>query len=464
MRAAANASDSRRRSAEQSVRIQQERLNKLSMESKGLSASELRSLQARFDKANQVVQSEIAAVRVNYEKQLKQQSNETKRMIADVRKLAEKNKTELADVKKKISSLEAKVNNEFQKIEDDQRRKKEHALYYFEGLSNLIDKMSLLSPEKYELLYPEMLQPKYYTFKETLCSVLESINKGYYEAAIGLAQTRTPEAVSILAQLEYYNVVFTKTKKQLDKEIRMLLEKKDALENEHITTVKLKNGDEYDDKYGVPYWTREIYSEISEYFDKNLEQYAMFVEALDTEGLLSIQKSLKRLSEQYDLCEILSDNERLLSYECYDLAANIYEILNENDQDMWEIESVYSNEDDLRGPTYLLLKTSNGSITYHVTIMCYPERSVDPKNKGCPRCKIEVFDLQYEKDDLSRCDTLYKKVITVLEESGIEVSSHDSQKKVAVANNDLFVKQTLSCEGKTRNKWIDLTKKSIGLI
>lgn len=464
MRAAANASDSRRRSAEQSVRIQQERLNKLSMESKGLSASELRSLQARFDKANQVVQSEIAAVRVNYEKQLKQQSNETKRMIADVRKLAEKNKTELADVKKKISSLEAKVNNEFQKIEDDQRRKKEHALYYFEGLSNLIDKMSLLSPEKYELLYPEMLQPKYYTFKETLCSVLESINKGYYEAAIGLAQTRTPEAVSILAQLEYYNVVFTKTKKQLDKEIRMLLEKKDALENEHITTVKLKNGDEYDDKYGVPYWTREIYSEISSYLDKNLEQYDMFVEALDTEGLLSVQKSLNRLSEQLNLCEKLADNERVLSYECYDLAANIYEILNKNDLDMWKIEGVYSNEDDLREPTYLLLKTTNGSITYHITIICYPERNVNPRNKGCIRCEIEVFDQQYEKEDISRCDTFYRKVITILKENGVNAPLDNASKSVSSSSNESFVKQVLCCEGKARNKWIDLTKKEIGLL
>ena len=106
MKAAANASDSRRRSAEQSVRMQQERLDKLSLESKGLSASEIRSLQSRFDKANQVIQSEIETVRVNYERQLKQQSYETKQMIAEVRKLAENNKTELADVKKKISSLE----------------------------------------------------------------------------------------------------------------------------------------------------------------------------------------------------------------------------------------------------------------------------------------------------------------------------------------------------------------------
>ena len=148
MRAAANASDSRRRSAEQSVRIQQERLDKLSLESKGLSASEIRSLQSRFDKANQVIQSEIETVRVNYERQLKQQSYETKQMIAEVRKLAENNKTELADVKKKISSLEAKVNIEFQKIKDDQCRKKEQAIYYYEGLSNLVDKISLLSPEK----------------------------------------------------------------------------------------------------------------------------------------------------------------------------------------------------------------------------------------------------------------------------------------------------------------------------
>ena len=464
MRAAANASDSRRRSAEQSVRIQQERLDKLSLESKGLSASEIRSLQSRFDKANQVIQSEIETVRVNYERQLKQQSYETKQMIAEVRKLAENNKTELADVKKKISSLEAKVNIEFQKIKDDQRRKKEQAIYYYEGLSNLVDKISLLSPEKFELLYPEILQPKYYTFKETLCSILESINKGNYEAAIGMAQTRTPEAVSILAQLEYYNEIFNNTKRQTDIEIKLFLEKKVALEDEHITTVKLKNGDEYDDKYGVPYWTREIYSEISAYLDKNLEQYAMFVEALDTEGLLSIQNSLKRLSDQLNLCEKLADNERVLSYECYDLAANIYEILNKNDPDMWKIESVYSNEDDLREPTYLLLKMTNGKITYHITIICYPERSVNPNNIGCARCEIEVFDQQYEKDDLSRCDTFYRKVITILKENGIEISSNDSDNKVVVSDNDLFVKQVFSCEGKTRNKWIDLTKKAIGLL
>lgn len=464
MRAAANASDSLRRSAEQSVRIQQERLNNLSLDSKGLNASDLRSLQARFEKANQDIQSELTAVKANYEKQLRQQSSETKRMIAEVRKLAENNKAELADVKKKISSLEGKVNNEFKRIRETQLKKKEWALCCYERLLGLVDKMSLLSPEKYELLYPEILQPKYYTFKETLCSILESVNNGNYEAAIGLAETRTPEAVSILAQLEYFNKVFNNTKKQVDIEIKHILDKKTSIEKERLTVVQLENGDEYKDKYGVPYWTREIYSQIISFLETNLEQYQMFSEALDTEGLLSVQKGIERLSEQLDVCEIISDNERLLSYESYDLAASIYEILNSNDPGVWEIESIYSNEEDLREPTYLLLKTSNGSITYRVTAVCYPERNVNPLNKGCTRCEIEVFDQQYEKEDISRCDTFYRKVITILKDNGVTAPLDNASKSVSSSSNESFVKQVLCYEGKARNKWIDLTKKEIGLL
>ena len=208
MRNRAQQSDSRKKTADSEVKQEAAKLDQLRRESSGMSAADLQRMQRRFDDANRALQKELEDLRVELGLQLGRQAVETRRALDEIRRLAEGNKRDLEEVNRQIGALEKRIDREVRRLAQQMEGKRKQALCCCDRYGELVKRVQELFPEKYELLFPDVLQPGFYVLQTGLGYVLDNIEHGDYEAAIGVAQTRIPEATRMLGHLEFFHSAF----------------------------------------------------------------------------------------------------------------------------------------------------------------------------------------------------------------------------------------------------------------
>ncbi len=459
MRRQADLSASKRQNADQELLTQRRKLDALAQESGGMSKEDLRAMQQRFDAANKDIQGELEELRIQFGQELGKQALENKRALAEIRRLAEGNKRDLDSLNEEILSLEKSVKGQFERLEKLAQDNRKQALYYYGQLRNIVAQIDERFPDKYEVLYPDQLQPGAYVLRSVLGSVLEDIDRGNFEAAIGLAQTRLPEAVSVLAQLEFYHTAFLNAEMETKKTVSALMTRVRDLEKPKKTELLIGKGGEYEDKYGISYWARELFEEIKRRLSDTESRFDICDESNDSEGLALIRQDADKLNDQLSACEQIEANERRLHFECCECASQVFDILDSNDPGLWKLEELHINEEDLREPVYMTLVRPEG---YRITVACYPERAPGLTASGIIRCELEVFDNGTEKDDAARCCIIYSNIATILAAGGISLDSQP-RSELSAANSKSFIHSAIDHEGQARTKWLNAAKKAMGL-
>ena len=459
MRNRAQQSDSRKKTADSEVKQEAAKLDQLRRESSGMSAADLQRMQRRFDDANRALQKELEDLRVELGLQLGRQAVETRRALDEIRRLAEGNKRDLEEVNRQIGALEKRIDREVRRLAQQMEGKRKQALCCCDRYGELVKRVQELFPEKYELLFPDVLQPGFYVLQTGLGYVLDNIEHGDYEAAIGVAQTRIPEATRMLGHLEFFHSAFLRARTEAEKTLSQVEDHVGQLAAEKKTVVTLENGVEYDDKHGAVYWVRELYEELRQKAEQSAETFREVADAHDGEGLTELTRELQALQAQLTVCETIEENERRLHYECLEQLSRIYEVLDQNDRGLWNLVGVYTDEDDLRKPVYMLLRRPEG---YHLTVICTPERSTDPLRPGTVRCSWQAFDRGTERDDPAKCAVLWDNVTAILGQAGIRtMPEHGGAPDVA--DSASFAGRAVAAEVTARSKWLDMTRKTIGL-
>ncbi len=456
----ARTADMRRKSADSDVLKERQRLEQLAREG-GLSASDLSALKNKIDSASKDLQDELESLRVELGRQLGKQALENQRVISSVRQLAEANKRSLEKVNRKINILEKRINAQVSEIAHQLENDRKQALFYYDQLAETVNKISSLFPDKYEALHPENLQPGYYVMQSTVAFILDDIDHKDYEAAISLAQTRIQEAVNMLAQLEFYHTAFLNAEAEVKAVLSNLMKRVRKMAKPKKTTLLIgRDSEEYEDVHGITYWAREFFEEITQRISDSNTSFDIFDDSHDTEGLMRILEDVNVLNEQLSICEHIEENERKLHFECVERVAQIYNALNENDGGTWDGFEWHFNEEDLREPVYATIINSMG---HQVVIACIPDRSTDLAAMGNVRCEIEVYDKDGRKDDLARCDIIYKNIVTVL--SGYGLAPDTGNKDRALENDSkTFIGGTNRRETELLTRWIGAAQKAIGLL
>ncbi len=459
MRRQADLSETLRQNADKAVLQEKRRLSELSRETAGMSADDLREIQKKFDQSNREIQEEVESLREELGKSLGKLTLEYKRSIADISRAAEKNKRDLESLNKEITSLEAKIKKQFDELAQQIQTNRKRALYYYDHLKQTVERISKLFPEKYELLYPDQLQPNYYTLRSSVGSVVEDIEQGNYEVAIGLAQIRLPEAISILGLLEFYHKSFLDADAAAKGAFSKLMDRVKKHDGKKVTTVCINDDIEFDDEYGIAYWVRELYSELKARISETKSRLEACKESNDADGLTMVRRDIDELNEQLSICEQIEENERRLHYECVYKAHMIRRALVRTKQNPWSLDGkIQTNQDDLREPVYMELTRSDG---YRATVACIPERSANLTRQGSVRCELDVFDKGTEKDDLAGCRINYDNLALALRSAGIELSPRTALGTTTSSKS--FFEGAVNCDEQNRTKWLTAAKKAIGL-
>ena len=458
MVAQANQSGARKRNADQIVHEHIQRLKDLKRESKGMSAADLKAMETKINSAEKSIQKEMDAIREEFGRQLGRQAVETRNALREVRRLAEGNKSDLEKLRREIVTLEKRMEEEFRRWNRDLQNKRKRALLLCDQLDEHVKAIQNLYPEKYELLYPDQLHPGVFVLQSGLASILECIEGGNYEAGIGLALSRLPEAISIQGQFEHYHETYQKTNKEASDSMNRIRERIRSL-NEPKETNVASHGWGYTDKYGISYWARELYAEVESRLELLEAQRKECEKAHDSEGLSLIIQAVQELNDKITDCETIEMNERMLHYECCGMAKQIMDVLNQNDGGVWELQETHINEEDRREPVYAVLSRPEGD---HITVACIPERSEDPLALGDVHCEIEAFDRKMEKEDISRCRIVLQNAVTVLASNGIAIGDRQIEESQS-GTKDAFVQTAIYNEGQARSKWLGQTKEVIGL-
>ena len=459
MKQQADASFGRMRSAQEELLAEKRKLLRLTQESGGMSKEDLQAMQTKFDAANEQIQEELDSLREEFGRQLGKQAQEYKRALTEIRSLAEGNKHDLDSLNNRISSLETSVKSQFDVLAKRMQNNRKQSLYYYQQLKETVDQIEKLFPEKYEVLFPDQLQPGSYVLRSALDSVLEDIGLGRYEAAIGLSQTYLPEAINTLGLLEFFHAAFLKAEKDTKKALSDLLARVEKLEKPKKTVLHIGKDVEYEDNHGIGYWARELFGEIRQRLSDANARFDICADAHDEKGLTLIHQDIDVLNGQISACEQIEESERRLHYECCERAAQVIDILDANDDNAWYVEEYHINEEDLRDPVYMTLARPEG---YRVTVACYQERGISQTEPSTVRCELEVFDNGIEKADAGRCCTIYRNIATILATHGIVLDSEIGNETQS-ANSKSFIRNAIDHEGQARTRWLSAAKKAIGL-
>lgn len=456
MKAKAAQSGSARDAADRAVLSERARLIQLEKGENGLRMDASQLIERRINDASGVLQDDLDELREEIGKQLGKQAIATRKMLDDVRRLAETNSSELDEVNKQISALEKRVDGEFKKIIEQIDTAKKQALCYYKQLDDVIAQIAKLHPEKYELLFPDVLQPGFIVLRTSLGTVADDINQGYYEAAIGVAQTRLPEAVNMLGHLEFYHTSYLRVSQEALGLLKRLKARLKALCSNEKRLIAFEDDVEYEDTHGADYWSRELYESISERLDDASSRMDEYVDTLDFEAIGVLLAELNEIERQCSACKTISDNERQLHFECVEHAARIFDILHRNDNN-WSFREQYINEADMRDPISIVLTSPEG---YSVVVACIPERGT-LSQYGRVRVEIDSFDSGLSKEDIGRCKVIYENTIAVLHANGVIQSSN--RKNGFTADSHSFIQKTTIDENTSRATWLNKTKTVLGL-
>lgn len=459
-RAQANQAAARREAINQELYAQKRKLAELNGQGGGLTAEDLTAMQQRFDRANQGFQHELDKLREDLGRQLGRQAVETRRVLDEIRSMAADNRRTLDAAVSKISELEKEMARQFKAIEAQLQEKRKTALFYYDQLTDLVAQIEKLSPEKYELLYPDQIKQNSFVLRSGVADVLSDIESRNYEAAIGLAQSRIPEALTLLGQMEFFHNRYLAQKRETGRQLEAFRKRLATISASLVSTLTIA-GKEYRDDKGVSYWAKELYQKILEELAECERQFEYLTVTQDAEGLQFVSQELEQMELQLTDCEAIAANERQLHYECVDRAWLIAEAL-ENHSD-WVItqEPYPAIDEDLRGPVHLPLQ--HKSEGYFLMVTSSPVRSDRPLERGSVLGEIDVFDSELRKEEASLCNTQYKNAVAVLKSDGITVAEDQDARK-STANQEAFLDRTKRDENQSRSKWLNNAKMAIGMI
>ena len=450
-------SDHMRNAADRELLAAQARLSQSERDENALRKDSSQIIEKKIRDAQKILQGDIDELREEFGRQLGKQAVTTQKMLDDVRRLAESNSKELDHVNKQISALEKQLDGTFKKIVTQIDTVRKQAACYYDQLSNIIDQIGKMDPEKYEILFPEVLQPGYAVLRNSLVSVLDDLSQGYYEAAIGVAQTRLPEAVKMLGHLEFYHASYLRVSKEASSLLETLERQFRVMCSTEAKTITFENEVEYEDAHGADYWARELYAGLRDKTDALSSRLSEYSETLDFEAMEPLIPQLQEIARQCSDCESISDKERQLHFTCVELAAQIYDVLHRNDSG-WSVKERHINDDDLRDPISFVLTRPEG---YCVAIACIPERGA-PFQQGTVRVEMDSFDCGMSKNDSGRCKIIYENTAAVLVASGI-APGISCKPKGFTADSQAFIQKTATNEKTSRTMWLNQAKRTLGL-
>ena len=286
------------------------------------------------------------------------------------------------------------------------------------------------------------------------------MTNGDYQAAIGVAQTKIPEAVALRTRLEILNAEFrdlqaeaTQLIEELQQRIQQL---QDTGRNSRSITVGA-NSYEYDGD--IVYWTNDLFTVVEQNFNGTCQRFELAETEMDLASMRIAINQLNQIALQLTECEELAQHEFQLFGMVQNLASTIYEVLTEDEA--WTLSRSGFAEDDARRAFQMAYVDGDGNTASFVVI---PNREVSSQGRlGEIQFMVDVCD-GIKTRNRERCAILRNGILSRLQSHGIEIGAHNHNPRYAISSDQVsFINEATSQGDRIKENRLAIVREQLQL-
>lgn len=453
-RAEERAAARRRQEADREVRAERDRLRRMEKEGERAAARDERLMRERLQEETDRLVRRVDGVSEEMNRELRQYQEDTQRRMDSLRRSIHDVRGQADRVDAKIDELADSVTARFRAIADAAERERSRAQIYVNQFEELLRQVNELHPDK---LTPGVVEQELAPVSNFLAMDMAN---GDYQAAIGVAQTKIPEAVALRTRLELLNAEFralqaeaAQLMEELGQEIRRL---QDADRNSGTVHVG-GNGYAYDGD--IVFWTNDLFTLAEQNFAGACRRWELAEAEMDLESMRITIDQLNRIAIQMTECEELAHHEFQIFAMVQNLAASIYEVLTADEA--WTLSQSGFAEGDARRAFRMAYTDGDGSTASFVLI---PNREVSAQGKpGEIQFMVDVCD-GIQTRSRERCRILRDGILSRLQSREIDIGAHNrNPRHVVSADPVAFLNEATSQGDRIKENRLAIVREQLQL-
>lgn len=405
--------------------------------------AERQRIQAQVNEMTDELQNEINSQRAHFER-------ETRRIREGVELVEE----HVAETQDRINDLAEEYERELQSIISRIEDQKERAIAYHTQLSGILECIQGLHPDK---LAPDEVG----VIADSLTFASADIESGDFEAAMGIVQSKIPDALQLRSRLELLNDEYSRLVIQIHELAGSIEERIQLLSNPDQNIVEVQN-------YPIPYdgrhsfWSSGVFDEIVNSFHSYCDIVRDEYEPnMDLENLRAVLPEMRKTEEQLNSCVSLAHGEFYESLSTQQLASRIHTVLTERDS--WYLVSSGFAQDDVRKPYTITYEDGAG---HTASVVVFQNREALRRNRdgstlyGETQFRLSVFgNGDGTKADF---DIVREGILARLAQENIHISNDNAQ-KIPLQVPTSFIEVAVEAGEKLRNTRIQTERQRMGL-
>lgn len=366
----------------------------------------------------------------NYQDETQRRMDSLRRSVHDVRGQADR-------LDGKIDELANRVAAEFRTIADAAAREQSRAQLYVNQFQELLRQINTMHPDK---LTPGVVEQELAPVANFLAA---DMRNGDYQAAIGVAQTKIPEAVALRTRLEFLNAQFRDLQAEatrLMEELRQSIQRLEDADRNRRTICVGNNGYEYDGD--IVFWTNELFTIAGRNFTGTCRRYGLAETEMDLESMRITINQLNRIAIQLTECEELAQHEFQIFGMEQNLASAIFNVLTADEA--WTLSQSGFAEDDARRAFQMAYTDGDGNTASFVLI---PNRGVSEQGRpGEIQFLVDVCD-GIKMRNRERCAIIREGLLSRLQSNGIEVGAHNQNPRYTISADQVSFLNEATSQG-----------------
>lgn len=437
VRAQARDATRRKQESDRRLRTEKERMDRELREAEQAATADARLLERRVQEETDRLLEGIDQVSYELRAAVAQHVAQTRQEMDGLRSAVRAVEQQAVQMDGKIDQLESNMAQRFREMADAIAAERTRAQLYRNQFAVLVEQVSALHSRE---LLPGVLENQLTPTTDFLDADMEN---GDYQAAIGLAQTKIPDAVEILQQLQQLNERF----RQLSLEGQRLLEELGQqlaqLDEKEHNRYDLTMGEiEYEYNGDIQYWTNGLYSVAVENFDDVRQQYTQARDAMNLEVMERALRHLEQVALQLEECRQVAQEEFRISAMVQNMVTEIHDALTRDAA--WTLtESGFAGDDERR--PYRLRYSDGAGCT--ATVVVLPNREVS--QAGQPGDVQFVVGVHQEgsNPDPFRCQVLRNGLLARLKQEHIPLGPHNIDPKYGIDRDRASFEQEATRQG-----------------
>ncbi len=373
-------------------------------------------VQERMREMARILQDENRQMLEQMEREFRTQEENTQRQMNELYGNLEtlSRRTEALDGK--INDLSNQVSRRFQEMADAVAQEKLRAQLYVNQFSDILRQIRQLHPEK---LLPGQVEQDL----EPVADFLRvDLGNGDYQAAIGLAQTKIPEAAAMQIRLQLLNREFEVLRAQNQEAIGLLTARVQRLlrPQENICEI-LVNAVAYEYDGEIMFWSDNVLQNALDNFEETTLRYRRAESAMDLERMRQTLDHFAQVSTHLTDCEALGKEQFRIYGMIGDLAGRIHDSLTRDET--WRLLSDQFTGGDVRRTFEMTYADGDEDIA---TFVLVPNREVSPQGEpGEVQFLIDVNGPRGTQDQ-NRCALVRRGLLSRLVQDQIDIGEHNS--------------------------------------